>query len=54
MKLTKRGEIVLWIGLVTLLAGFILGIYKVSTSIWWTDQGYCYGNVEKCYEGEGK
>jgi hypothetical protein len=54
VKLTKRGEIVLWIGLLALVAGLIFGIYKVATSVWYTDQGYCYGSVEKCYPEEGK
>ncbi len=54
MKLTKRGEIVLWLGLLTLVAGLIFGIFKVSTSLWWTGGGYCVGTVEECYQEEGK
>lgn len=54
MKLTKRGEIVFLIALALLIASAVLGIYKVATSIWWTDEGYCYGSVTKCYEEEGK
>jgi len=54
VKLTKRGEIVLWLGLLTLVAGLIFGIFKVSTSLWWTGGGYCVGSVEECYQEEGK
>ena len=55
MKLTKRGERVLALGLAVMLALALLGIYKAAISIHYTGEGYCYGTFEKCYgEGEGK
>jgi len=53
VKLTRRGEIVFLIGLALLIAGAVFGIYKLATSIWYTDQGYCWGTITQCYE-EGK
>lgn len=52
MKLTKRGEIVRAIGIITLSMLAILGIYKVATSVHWTSDGYCWGTFTECYEEE--
>ena len=56
MKLTKRGERVLAVGVLVICLAFVIGIYKAATSVHWTDSGYCVGSFEKCYptEGEGK
>lgn len=55
MKLTRRGEIVLVIGLAMIALTALLGIYKLSISIHWTGKGYCWGSFDKCYgEEEGK
>lgn len=55
MKLTKRGEIVLAIGLATIALTALLGIYKLSISIHYTGTGYCWGSFDKCYgKEEGK
>lgn len=56
MKLTRRGEIVLAIGLATIALTALLGIYKLSISIHFTGTGYCWGSFIECYgeEGEGK
>lgn len=55
MKLTKRGEIVLAIGVIALALLAVIGIYKVATSIHWTGTGYCIGSIEECLlEREGK
>lgn len=55
MRLTRRGEIVLALGLAALALLALLGIYKVSISTHYTGEGYCWGTFEKCYgEGEGK
>ena len=55
MKLTRRGEITLALGVAALALLALLGIYKVAISVHYTDQGYCWGTFEKCYgEGEGK
>jgi len=44
MKLTRRGKIVVWIaGLIAFYATFWL-----INHIWWTDNGYCFGSMEKC------
>lgn len=52
MKLTKRGEIVLAIGIITLSLLALLGIYKVATSVHWTGDGYCWGTFTECYGEE--
>jgi hypothetical protein len=54
MKLTRRGRRVRAVILI-LFALYTLG--KVSANLWYVEgSGYCWGNVEKCYqlEGEGK
>lgn len=53
MKLTKRGEIVLAIGLATIALTALLGIYKLSISIHFTGTGYCWGSFIECYGKEG-
>jgi hypothetical protein len=52
-RLTARGEVLLLLAVAGIVLGSIFGVYKISTSLWWTDSGYCFGSVEKCYEGEG-
>ena len=54
MKLTKRGEIVLFITVTMLTVATLLGIYKVAISVHYTGSGYCFGSFEKCYQEEGK
>jgi hypothetical protein len=44
MKLTRRGKIVAWVA--GLLAFYFL--YWLINHIWWTDNGYCLGSMEKC------
>lgn len=55
MKLTRRGEIVLAIGIATIALIALLGIYKVAISVHYTGSGYCFGSFIECYgqEGEG-
>lgn len=55
MKLTRRGEIVLALGVATLALLALLGIYKVAISVHYTDRGYCFGSFIECYgKEEGK
>jgi hypothetical protein len=56
VKLTKRGEIVLFITVMMLTIVTLLGIYKLAISIHFTGTGYCWGSFIECYgeEGEGK
>lgn len=54
MRLTRRGEIVFTLGLAFALVLGLFTIYTLSTSIHWTENGYCWGSFDKCYEGEGK
>jgi hypothetical protein len=55
VKLTRRGEIVLVIGLATIALIALLGIYKVAISVHYTGTGYCLGSFDKCYgKEEGK
>lgn len=54
MKLTKRGERAFFALLLTAGAGFLALIFHLSISIHWTEEGYCYGTFQKCYEGEGE
>jgi hypothetical protein len=55
-RLTARGEMLLILALAGLVLSAAVGVYKVATSVWWTDSGYCFGSVEECYpsEREGK
>ena len=44
MKLTRRGKIVRAIAIALIIyAGF-----WAMNHIWWTDNGYCFGSMEKC------
>ena len=53
--LTRRGEIVLVIGVGLITALALLGLWKVATSIHYTEEGYCWGSFIQCYgEEEGK
>lgn len=45
--LTRRGKVVACIAL-ALLA---IGIYWVSTHLWWEGDGYCWGKYYDCYIG---
>ena len=53
MKLTRRGEVVLALGVATLALLALLGIYKVAISVHYTDRGYCFGSFIECYGNEG-
>ena len=44
MKLTKRGKRV---RAVLILIG-LWAIWQVSTSLWWTETGYCWGPAIEC------
>ena len=46
--LTRRGWIVLVIIPSLLLAW---GLIEVSTHLWWTQEGYCWGQYLECYAG---
>ena len=36
----------------TILAAVVLGlVWAVATNVWWTEQGYCFGSMEKCFPG---
>ncbi len=52
MRLTKRGEVVLAIGIIAISLLALTGIYKVATSVHWTEQGYCWGTFQECYGEE--
>lgn len=53
VKLTRRGELVLFIGVLALA---LLVITKVASSLWYVGEGegYCWGSYEKCYQLEGE
>jgi hypothetical protein len=46
MKLTQRGKrvraIAIFVGLIA--------IYYIVTHLWWVGDGYCWGDMVKCYE----
>jgi hypothetical protein len=44
MKLTKRGKRVRAISIVLALAL----VYWVSGQVWWTPNGYCFGEMAEC------
>jgi len=44
MKLTRRGK---QVRAVFIVIG-IWAIWQVSTSLWWTETGYCWGTAIEC------
>ena len=46
MKLTKRGKRVRAISIVLALAL----VYWVSGQVWWTPNGYCFGEMVECFK----
>jgi hypothetical protein len=46
--LTPRGWVVL-----VVIPSFLLiwGLVEVSTHLWWTQEGYCWGQYLECYKG---
>jgi hypothetical protein len=46
MKLTKRGKRVRAISIVLALAL----VYWVSAQVWWTPEGYCFGEMVECFK----
>jgi hypothetical protein len=44
MKLTKRGKRVRAV----LILALVVGIYLISTRLWWVDGGYCIGDLIAC------
>ena len=52
MKLTRRGEVVLALGVAALALLALLGIYKVAISVHYTGEGYCFGSFIECYGEE--
>lgn len=49
-NLTPRGWVVLVIVPALLL---VWGLIEVSTNLWWTGEGYCWGTMVECFK-EGK
>ena len=47
MKLTRKGKIA--VGILILLGA--LALVYISTHIWWTGSGYCFGSAVKCLGG---
>ena len=47
MKLNRRGRFILR-GLPVLIALAWL-LWQVSTNLWWTDGGYCWGSMAECF-----
>jgi hypothetical protein len=53
MKLTKRGEIVLALGVFVLIGLMLKGAYEIINHIWWVEgEGYCWGTIEHCMKGK--
>jgi hypothetical protein len=48
MKLTNRGWFV--VGFVSAL--LLLGLIEISTNLWWTQNGYCWGQMTECLNNE--
>ena len=47
MKLNRRGRFILRGLPVLLLLAWLL--WQVSTKLWWTDGGYCWGSMAECF-----
>lgn len=45
MKITKRGRIV---RAIVLIAGALLALWFISSSIWYTGEGWCIGSMSEC------
>ena len=52
VRLTRRGEVVLALGVAALTLLALLGLFRVAVSVHWTDQGYCWGSFVECSEKE--
>jgi hypothetical protein len=48
MKLTNRGWFV--VGFVSAL--LLMGLIEISTNLWWTQNGYCWGEMLECLNNE--
>lgn len=52
MRLTKRGEIVLVLGVVLLIGLALKGGYEIINHIWYVEgEGYCWGTAAECLYG---
>lgn len=53
MRLTKRGEIVLTLGVLVLIGLALKGGYEIINHIWYVQgEGYCWGTIEQCMRGK--
>lgn len=50
MKLTKRGKRVRAVLILIGLSLFIYAVCKISGHLWWTEDGYCWGEFDVCYK----
>lgn len=41
---------------VVLASAVVWGLFQVSGNLWWVggEEGYCWGEMTKCFFGEGK
>jgi len=52
MRLTKRGEIVLFIAVIVAMATVLWVGYQFINHIWWVEgEGYCWGTLAHCMKG---
>jgi hypothetical protein len=49
--ITRRGKIVLVVTLTTTFIAVVWGIVEVVSHFWWTQNGYCWGDMSECYLG---
>lgn len=52
IRITKRGWFVMAIGAITIAVLLALAIVEVSTNLWWTENGYCWGDMVECLNNE--
>jgi hypothetical protein len=52
MRLTRRGEIVLAVGVLVLTMLALKGGYEIINHIWYVEgEGYCWGTLSECMYG---
>jgi hypothetical protein len=53
MRLTKRGEMVLFIAVLVAMATILWGGYQFINHIWYVEgEGYCWGTITHCMKGK--
>lgn len=39
---------------VVFAVGALVGLYEIVSNLWWVGNGYCWGDLDKCYPVGGE